>query len=157
MCVTGLRPGRPGLPRKPGDPGGRAFQPQDIATAAWARNCSPERPPCTPPHPKAKDGAPPCSHLGRSAGHCGPREASAAAGIPRSPATRLQPNVPRSSVCLHSAAAHRNPPAAQRDPLWDRSPSGTGAACPAQERDGLPSPLWTHSLCRVKLHSKLTQ
>lgn len=48
VCVTGLRPGRPGLPGKPGDPGGRAFQPQDIAAAAWARNYSPERPPCTP-------------------------------------------------------------------------------------------------------------
>lgn len=49
VCVTGLRPGRPGLPGKPGDPGGRAFQPQDIGAAVWARNCSPERPPCTLP------------------------------------------------------------------------------------------------------------
>lgn len=152
VCVTGLRPGRPGLPGKPGDPGGRAFQPQDIGTAAWARNCSPERPPCTS-HPKAKDGAPPCSHLRRSAGHCGPREARAAAR--------------NSKVACHQAAAEcatelclppqcSSPPQPSLGPvrhLWDRSPSGTAAACPAQERDGLPPPLWTHSLCRVKLHS----
>lgn len=149
VCVTGLRPGLPG---KPGDPGGRAFQPQDIGAAAWARNCSPERPPRTLP-PQGQ---------GRRPSLQPPRKICWSLW-----ATRSQGSHRNSKVTCHQAAAEcatelclppqcSSPPQPSLGPvrhLWDRSPSGIAAACPAQERDGLPPPLWTHSLCRVKLHS----
>lgn len=167
VCPTDLSPDLAclGETQACSDPRGWPIHQKMLCTCA--RNFSPER------LLRAKVDTPPCRHCRRWAGHCRQRRhqnvhVKYRVHLSSECATELAVPGPQGSA----AQPHHDPPSAQSDPVRGQNLlaiayTSLGLPAPwgpflqsspsAQEQEGLPLSLWTHSLCRGKRHLKFTQ